>query len=355
VTILVFIGLLLALVLAHEWGHFFAARRAGCRVEEFAFGFPPRLWSVVRGGTRYSFNALPLGGYVKIEGEDMGQEDPPPSSFAAKSPAQRVAILAAGVIMNVVLAAVLLAVQAGIGTPVLVTEENASLVRDIKTFIVSVDAGSPAEAARLQRLDRIVRIGNISDPTVAAVQDLVSSGAGQEIEIEIERQGMHQVLSLVPRENPPPGQGALGVALQETGLSRVPWWQAPWQGVVHTGEMMAAIVSQFWLLATNLLKGETAGEAVTGPIGIAILTNEVTKLGVAYVLEFAALISLNLALINIFPFPALDGGRIGFVAAEAVLGRRVSPRFERSAHAAGFAVLIVLMLLVTFKDVSRFF
>jgi regulator of sigma E protease len=119
--------------------------------------------------------------------------------------------------------------------------------------------------------------------------------------------------------------------------------------------MTAAIVGQFWLLVGSLVQGEATGDAVTGPIGIAILTNEVTKLGAAYVLEFAALISLNLALINIFPFPALDGGRIAFVAAETIIGRRLSPRFERSAHAAGFAVLIALMLLVTLKDVSRFF
>ena len=170
-----------------------------------------------------------------------------------------------------------------------------------------------------------------------------------------ERQGVHQTLQLVPRENPPAAEGALGVGLQETGLKRVPWWQAPWHGVVRTGEMTAAIVSQFWLLAVNLVNGVPAGDAVTGPIGIAILTNEVTKLGVAYVLEFAALISLNLALINVFPFPALDGGRIFFVVLEAVLGYRLSPRLERSAHAAGFAVLIALMLLVTLKDVVRFF
>src|SRR3989344_170463 len=124
-TIGVFIGLLLLLVLAHEWGHFFAAKRSGCNVEEFAFGFPPRLWSIVRSGTRYSFNALPLGGYVKIEGEDMGEMSPPPTSFAAKSPGVRILILVAGGVMNAILAAVLLAVQAGIGMPVLVSEENA--------------------------------------------------------------------------------------------------------------------------------------------------------------------------------------------------------------------------------------
>ena len=354
-TIGVFIGLLLLLVLAHEWGHFFAAKRSGCNVEEFAFGFPPRLWSIVRSGTRYSFNALPLGGYVKIEGEDMGEMSPPPTSFAAKSPGVRILILVAGVVMNVILAAVLLAVQAGIGMPVLVSEENAGHVRDIKTFIVAVDVGSPAEAAGLARLDRIIRIGTLKNPTVTAVQAAVQASAGQELTMEIERQGVHQTLQLVPRINPPADEGALGVGLQETGLKRVPWWQAPWHGVVRTGEMTAAIVSQFWLLAVNLVNGVPAGDAVTGPIGIAILTNEVTKLGVAYVLEFAALISLNLALINVFPFPALDGGRIFFVVLEAVLGYRLSPRLERSAHAAGFAVLIALMLLVTLKDVVRFF
>ena len=173
-TVLVFIGLLLVLVLAHEWGHFIVARGAGCGVEEFAFGFPPRLFSFVRRGTRYSFNLLPIGGYVKIEGEDMDDPYPGPTNFASKTPLKRLLVLAAGVLMNAVLAAVLLSIQAGIGIPTLVTEENVDRVHDIKTFIVDVAANSPAEQAGIKTLDRVVSIDAVTNPTPKQNQNLLT-------------------------------------------------------------------------------------------------------------------------------------------------------------------------------------
>lgn len=355
ITVLVFVGLLLVLVLAHEWGHFFAARRAGCRVEEFAFGFPPRLFTWQRGGVRYSLNLLPIGGYVKIEGEDMADPRPGPGSFGSKPIRWRLIILAAGVLMNVVLAYVLLTVQAGVGVPVVVTAENAAQVRDIKTFVVDVSAGSPAERAGIQALDRIAAVNGQGQPTAADVQTAVAARAEQEITLELERRGAPVIVQLAPRREPPPGEGALGVAMQETGLAVSPWWQAPWRGLVRTGEMMVAIVGQFWLLVSRLVSGQAVGEVVTGPVGIAVLTNEVLSLGVSYVLEFAALISLNLAIINILPIPALDGGRMLFVAVEGVAGKRLPARFEHYTHLAGFAALLALMLFITIKDVARFF
>jgi regulator of sigma E protease len=354
-TILVFVCLLLLLVLVHEWGHFFAAKRAGCGVQEFAFGFPPRLFSIRRGETRYSFNLLPLGGYVKIEGEDMDQPGDSPTSFSNKSPAVRIFILSAGVLMNIVLAAVLLSFQAGLGVPVVATEENAALLSDIKTFVVAVDAGSPAAAAGLEPFDYVTEVGSVRQPTVTAMQEEIAASAGREIILKFERQGTLQRVAVIPRVAPPLGEGALGVALQETGLERTPIWQAPWRGVVRTGEMLVAIVNQFRILFWNLVTGNASLEAVTGPVGIAVFTHEVTSLGLSYILEFGALISLNLALINILPFPALDGGRILFVGLEMLAGRRLPVTIERRAHLAGFALLIALMLFVTLKDVARFF
>ena len=355
VSILVFAALLMALVLAHEWGHFITARRAGCRVEEFAFGFPPRLFSFTRNGTRFCFNALPIGGYVKIEGEDMDEDKPGPSSFGSKSAGWRIIILASGVLMNVVLAALLLSIQAGVGVPTAVTQENMDRVKNIKTYIVDVDDGSPANSAGFQALDRIVGIGEEKSPAIESVQRIVSANAGQELSIEVEREGVHLSLNIIPRVNPPENEGALGVVLQEVGLERVSWWKTPVAGVKRTWAMLTTILSQFGIILKQLVTEGTAGGVITGPVGIAIYTNEATSLGLSYVLDFAALISLNLAIINILPFPALDGGRILFVMLEIIFRRRVPAQFERITHMTGFVLLIGLLIFITFKDVGRFF
>lgn len=352
-TIVVFVVLLLVLVLIHEWGHFIAAKKAGCRVEEFGFGFPPRVASFVWHDTRYSLNLLPIGGFVKIEGENMADVNPGPTSFASKSATWRIIILAAGVTMNVILAAVLLSIQAGIGTPTIATPENRAELSRLQTHIIDVTPNSPAANAGLQTYDRIVRLEDIATPTIEEVQ--VKSRAGQPLTLEIERQGMHQTLTITPRIDPPADEGPLGVSLVSTGLKQAPWWQAPWIGVKNTGLMLYTIVSQFSHIISNLIRSGTVPTEVTGPIGIAVYTNEVTKLGASYVLEFGALISLNLALINILPFPALDGGRILFVIIEKLRGgRRLPEKAEQLTHTIGFAFLILLMLLITFRDLKRF-
>lgn len=359
ITIVVFIAILLALVLVHEFGHFITAKWAGCRVEEFGFGFPPRLFSIKRGVTTYSFNLLPLGGFVKIEGEDSialpDGQPAPATSFAGKPALWRVIILAAGVTMNVLLAVVLLGVQAGLGVPTAVTDTNAPQLTNIMTYIIDVAPGSPAAAAGIVALDRVVSIGSVSNPSLEKVQEIVRQQTGSSVAIEIERAGQHKLLNITPRVNPPEGEGALGVNLAETGLQRVPWWKAPWAGAKRAADMLVAIISQFGIVLQRLFSHGQVGETLTGPIGIAIYTKEATILGASYVLEFAALISLNLALINILPFPALDGGRILFVALEKILGRRLPGKIEQMTHTIGFALLIVLMILITLRDMRRFF
>lgn len=353
-TVFVFIGLLLLLVLAHEWGHFIVAKKAGCNVEEFGFGFPPRLASFFWRGTRYSLNLLPIGGFVKIEGEDMDEVVAGPASFAAKSASWKIAILAAGVIMNFIVAAVLLGIQGVIGVPVLVTDENAATLENHLSYIVDVAPQSPAEQAGIKPLDRVAAINGEAQPTVSRIQEVIAAHQGSEVTLEVERQGQHLRLTVMPRENPPENEGALGVALAATGLQRIPWWQAPWHGIERSVQMLVEIVRQFGLIAARLWQTGTVGESLTGPIGIAVYTNEVTKLGASYVLEFGALISLNLALINILPIPALDGGRILFVVLQRLIGRTFPGKVERITHTVGFALLILLMLVITFRDVQRY-
>lgn len=355
ITILVFAVLLLALVMVHEWGHLMAAKKAGCRVEEFGFGFPPRLFSFMWHDTRYSLNLLPLGGFVKIEGENMDDSSPGPTSFASKAPGWRIFILAAGVTMNAVFAAFLLSVQAGVGMPMVVTEENKAQLSNVMTYLLEVDENTPAGAAGLKSLDRVVRVNDIASPSIEQFQAEVAAQKGKEITIEVERQGVHETIAVTPRENPPPDQGALGVSLAATGLERSVWWKAPFVGIQRTAEMLIAIVVQFSALIGRLASGGGVGETLTGPVGIAVYTNEVTQMGLPYILEFGALISLNLALINILPLPALDGGRILFVVLEKIAGRRFPGKVEQITHTVGFALLIVLMIAITFRDVQRFF
>lgn len=354
VAIAVFIAMLLLLVLVHEWGHFIVAKKAGCTVEEFGFGFPPRLFSWQRGGTRFSLNLLPIGGFVKIEGENMDERGAGPKSFASKSAGRRVAILAAGVAMNVILAWVLFTIQAGIGTPTIADGAQAGLA-DIHTYIMSVAPSSPAQEVGIAPLDRVVRIADVVDPTVSQVQETIAQFAGQSVVVEVERAGKHLTFTTTPRLHPPPEQGSLGVSLLASGLSRVPWWQAPWAGLVKTGRVLVVMVEQFWLFISKLFASGAVSEQLTGPIGIAVYSGEATRMGVPYVLEFAALISLNLAVINILPFPALDGGRILFVLWEVLTGRRASFAVESWAHTTGFALLIVLMILITLKDIRHYF
>lgn len=359
VTIIVFAALLLALVLVHEWGHFIAAKKAGCNVEEFGFGFPPKIISKVWHGTRYSLNLLPIGGFVKIEGEDMqdlpaGQQAPP-TSFASKSAGWRVLILAAGVLMNVVLAFVLLSIQAGVGMPTLVTEENGHELTDLKTYILNVREHSPAAEAGIEELDRIARINTIENPSIEQVQTEIDAAKGATVTLEVERQGRHETLTVSPRLMPPAGEGPLGISLGAAGLKRSAWWQVPLTGAKRTGEMLIAIIVQFSAIIHRLVTSGTVGETLTGPVGIAVYTNEVTRMGLPYILEFGALISLNLALINILPLPALDGGRILFVVLEKIAGRRFPGKIEQITHTVGFVLLILLMVLITFRDVQRFF
>ncbi len=354
-TILIFLGLLLVLVLVHEWGHFIIAKKAGCTVEEFGFGFPPRIVGKMWHGTLYSLNLLPLGGFVKIQGEDMDDTTPPTTSFASKSASWRIAILCAGVVMNMLLAVLLLGIQSGIGSPTVVTDANKNELTNIMTYVLAVAPDSPAANAGMQPYDRIVRYADITQPGVSQVQDLTKKHSGVPQQIEIERAGQHITLTVTARANPPEGQGALGVSLGETGLLKAVWWKAPWEGVKRTWMMTAGITSQFATLIQKVFRQEHVGEVLTGPIGIAVYTKEAASMGISYFLEFAAMISINLAIINILPLPALDGGRILFVLIEKAIGRRVPGKVESYAHTTGFLLLIGLMIAITFKDIGRYF
>ncbi len=357
-TILIFLIVLSVLVLAHEYGHFVTAKRAGAKVEEFGFGFPPKVFSVTRNGTVFSFNLIPFGGFVKIFGES-GEHRAEPGSFGSLKIFQRAKILVAGVTMNVILAFALLSIVNLVGRPAIVDETNAHLARDIKIQILDVAPESPAEKAGLKTGD--VMAGATVGGSIKEFQDIsefksfVEGAAGKEILLNIKRSGEALSVKIVPRENPPAEEGALGVALARTGVVKSPWYLFLWNGLKDTLTMIGVIAAALFLFfKTLILEGRLMGE-VAGPVGIAALTGQAYTMGLTYLFNLMAILSVNLAILNILPFPALDGGRLLFLAVEKIKGSPVSHKIENAVNAAGFALLIALMVFVTWQDIARFF
>lgn len=356
VTVVLFILLLGALVLVHEWGHFIVARRLGVRVEEFAFGFPPRLASFARRGTHYVLNLLPLGGYVKIFGEG-GEGAGSLESFASRPAWQRFSILAAGVFMNVVLAWVLFSVGHGLGLPTAVSDEAA--VSNTRVTIVSVEPGSPAERAGLRFGDAIEELKTsrlrAKVERIEQVQEFILAHRGEEITITLSRGDARLEMRTVPRLEPPAGQGPLGIAMARVAVVSSPWYRAPWDGLRTTGRAAYAIVAALGRLISELFTSGRVSGDISGPVGIFVFARETAELGFPYLLQLSAILSVNLAVLNILPIPALDGGRVLFLFFEKVGGRRVAPKLEQAIHTVGLVMLLVLMAAITYRDIVRIF
>ena len=351
-TIVIFILILGLLIFVHEFGHFIVAKRKGLLVREFGFGFPPRLFGIKKGETTYSINLIPLGGFVKILGEE-GEEKGNPRSFASQSVKIRAIIVVAGVLMNFLLACVLLSIGFKIGLPQVVDSLNGK-VRQEKIQIAMISEGSPAQAIGLSVGDEIAEINGQKFTKVEEIQKVISEKAGEEITLKIKRGAEILEKKVIPRKAPPEGEGALGVGLVKTGIVSYPWYQAIWKGTATTFSITGVILITFYEIIKNLIIGEKIVAELAGPVGIAVMTGQVAKMGFVYILQFTAVLSINLAIINILPFPALDGGRLLFLCIEKVRGRPVSRKIENLIHTIGFILLILLMLFVTFRDISRF-
>lgn len=373
-TIITFLIVLSVLVFVHELGHFLAARRFGAAADEFGLGFPPRLfgfykstsgkwkWKWGRGevhdaaDTVYSLNAIPLGGFVKIRGEN-GEEKSDPQSFASKPAWQRTIMLSAGVLMNVLLAAVIFsfifafgAVQSIDGVDL----KNAE-VRDRHIMIAAVSKDSPAEQAQLQPGDTIVSINGNPVENIEWLQSFVAGKAGETLEYRIKREDTEFTKEVTPVTLKETNKGGIGIVISEMAFVRYPWYQAVVEGAKNTVFFLGAIVMGLYELLARLFSGGGVSADVAGPVGIAVLTGQVVELGFMYLLQFTALLSLNLAVINILPFPALDGGRILFLIIEKIKGRPVRQQTEALIHNLGFMLLIILVILVTFKDIKGLF
>ncbi|OHA08336.1 MAG: hypothetical protein A3B37_03705 [Candidatus Sungbacteria bacterium RIFCSPLOWO2_01_FULL_59_16] len=359
IAIFLFILLIGVLVLVHEWGHFFVARKFGVRVEEFAFGFPPRIASVTKNGVRYALNLFPIGGYVKIYGEG-GEGSGDPASFSARPVWQRIAIIAAGVVMNAVLAWALFSASHAIGLPTVIEDNDPA--PDARVMVIAVDPDSPAGSAGIQFGD-VIRAVRTEEPIgsprvvtrVEEVQEFVGAHRGRVVHLELLRGSEEMTIAVLPRENPPEGEGPLGIALVRAGVVRVPWWRAPLEGAKTTGDVLALTARALGDTASRFLSRGEVGTDVAGPIGIFVFANETRQLGVAYFLRLIGVLSVNLALLNILPIPALDGGRVLFLFIEKVRGVRVNERLEQAVHTVGFVLLLLLILSITYRDIVRFF
>ncbi|OHA08726.1 MAG: hypothetical protein A3B37_02650 [Candidatus Sungbacteria bacterium RIFCSPLOWO2_01_FULL_59_16] len=356
ITTLLFILLLGFLVLVHEWGHFFVARKFGVRVEEFAFGFPPRLASITRRGTRYALNLFPLGGYVRILGEG-GEAESDPASFSSRPVWQRFWIIAAGVGMNFVLAWLLFSFGHGLGLPTVVGDGDAG--PGARVTVIGLAPNSPAEAGGLRFGDAIRELGTAEETVaVAAIDDVqrfIDRHRGETVRLEVQRG--HEVVTIraIPRASPPPGEGALGIAMARVGTIRSPWWRAPWDGAKTTASATVGITRALGGALGDLISAGEVPTDLSGPVGIFVFADESRRLGTIYLLELAGVLSVNLALLNILPIPALDGGRILFLFLEGVRGVRVNARLEQMVHTIGFVLLLFLMAAITYRDIVRIF
>ncbi len=350
VTAVSFLVVISILVFVHELGHFLVAKRNKIIVEEFAFGYPPRLIKLgERSGTVYAINAIPFGGYVKLRGEEDPTE---PGSFAAASKLARTATLLAGVGMNFLLAIILFAVVTLLtGTPD--AAKPGALIKEVAP-------ASPAAQAGLLPGDRIIKADETPIAAPADLQKYTRARLGQPVVYTIARAGgtgaAEQLLTftIVPRTDPPPGQGALGVsigvAIRPTTLP-----EAAWNGIRSTGEV---IVMTFLIPATLIREGRPISDAgFMGPVGIAVTTGDVVRSAAARqtvepVLIFVALLSAALGITNLLPIPGLDGGRLMFVLLEAVRGRRVEPAQEGLVHLVGMGLLLLLVSILTIREIT---
>lgn len=364
-SVLIFILILSVLVIIHELGHFLMAKRAGIGVEEFGFGLPPRIWGKKIGGTIYSVNWLPFGGFVKLVGEDVtDKRRDAKNSFQVKSLSQRATVVVAGVFMNLILAVVIfyvviIALGFKVNMPLLVNHKFKFVDQTKAPLVASVNDNSPAKAAGLAPGDSISAVDGQKVNSVEDLQKVIRGSGGKQISLTVENPVNNKLKTVVatPVYNDSLKNYALGVGLGElVVLNYDKPVQKVFAGFIHSYNTVDYSIRVFADLIGFAVREHNiapVSEGVSGPVGIAALTKQAVALGPISVLQLAGLLSLNLAVLNILPIPALDGGRFFFIIFEAITRRKVNATFEKWVHTAGFAVLIALIVLVSFNDILK--
>lgn len=357
-TILIAFISLMGLVVLHEFGHFIIAKSFSVKVEEFGIGYPPRIFGKKIGETIYSLNLLPFGAFVKIQGEIGGIESA--RSFSGKPIWQRALIVLAGVVSFWLISAVLFSIVMSLGAPTAISdEENGNLINP-RVQITSIAAGSPAAMAGLKVGDAILEVKSQKSKVesinkVKELQGFTEENKGEEIVLTIERGKEVFTASLIARILPPSGEGPMGVALVRTAIKNYRGFQAIWQGILATVNLTGAIIQGYIQAIGNLVKGLPSGVQMMGPVGVVSLFTQVNQLGINYFLQFIGMIAIYFAIFNVLPIPAVDGGKLLFLAIEAARKKPISEKIEQNITTFFFSLLIVLMIFVTVKDVVRIF
>lgn len=351
VVCLLVLGLI---VFVHEVGHFALAKFFKVGVDEFGLGFPPRLFAKRKGATEYSINAIPLGGFVKIKGED-GADRNDPDSFATKPIWQRMVIIVAGVGMNLMLAVVLFTIIFASNAPRNITGVPTENLQKVSRTFVKVeeviDPNGPAAAVGLKAGDEIISLGNQVISRVEDLQDYSKNHPTGGVTLKIKRGGESLEKTVTPRANHP--AGALGVRISTMAVTDYNLLDAVKGGVLYTKDLTIFTVTAFYELVRGLIWHQGTSVEVSGPVAIMGMIHNAAQMGIIVLLEFIAIISINLAVINILPFPALDGGRLLFLIIEKVKGSPVNAEFEGKVHTFGFLLLMLLMILVIGGDLAR--
>ena len=346
---LVFIIILSILVFVHELGHFLAAKKAGIKVEEFGFGYPPKIWAKKIGETIYSINLVPFGGFVSLLGQELKEKKhiskkDLKKAFFNKSKASRIIVLLAGVLGNFVLGVLCFTIiYSKLGFP-----KDLGYVR-----FVDVVSGSPADKAGIKKEDKLILVDNQEVYSVEGFVKTIEEKKGRQVVIKTSR-GNH---TLAPREDPPEGEGRLGVIITDTETAFYPWWQTPflaaWYGLKEAIAWGIMVVAGVIITFQQLVAG--IAPEVAGPVGIFQLTSQAARQGILEVVQFVGILSVNLAVLNLLPIPALDGAHLVFVFIGDWLGEKRREKVEHTVNLIGFIVLISLMILVTINDFARLF
>lgn len=365
-TIILFVVILAILILSHEFGHFIVAKKAGIRVDEFGLGFPPRLFGWKKGETIYSINLIPFGGFVKIFGETPDDESlsgpDRGRSLIAKPKWVQAAVLAAGVTFNLVLAWLVISLGFMIGLPTPVDQVVASdQVSHSHLVITSVLPDSPAEKSGLKTGDELV---DFASPE--AVQQFIAEHANEELKLNYFRGKIFEErdltsppaissVAVTPVAGLVEGKAAIGISMDNIALVRKTFFPALWEGLKLTGSLTYLTAKTIIGFVVDAFRGESGLAAITGPVGLVGLVGDARVMGFVYILSFMALISINLAVINLVPFPALDGGRLLFLLIEKIKGNAIKPALANTLNLVGFGLLLLLMAVVTYSDIAKLF
>lgn len=363
-NIIIFLVILALLVLVHEFGHFIIAKKSGVRVDEFGLGFPPRLFGKKFGETEYTFNLIPFGGFVKIFGENPADEAEHPNdlsrSLARKSKWIQAAVLAAGVSFNVIFAWLIISAGLSFGLPTAVDATNISRVSDARVVITGIMPKSPALNAGLKAGDILLTLQtdqtnlaeNVNPETI---HNLIASSENP-ISITYKR-GSKTFETTVNAEKKgiAEGERLIGISMDMVGVLKLPVHEALLEGSLMTGRLFKMVAVNIFFFLRDAVMGRADLTQVAGPVGMVALVGDARDLGIPYLIFFTALLSINLAVINLIPFPALDGGRLFVLLVEAIKGSALKPKFVNGLNTLGFALLILLMLLVTYHDVLKLF